>query len=219
MAYFCAIVRGEMSRGAGRQQKQGRRSGGPATTSDRVGDSPESRMAWAISFSRLNLERMTEGDWVNAGLELAAYLRVSGLLPREAIRTAVQSLRVRLEGAVDQGGIPVFELRVPWTPMGVDVLRRNPATGRFELFRELLTQTDERTVDTVVGQQLITDLLQVGDRLRRCPAPQRRSQAPCGTLFLASASLRQLYCSASCASRVATRATRQRTRGRRRRSR
>jgi hypothetical protein len=142
------------------------------------------------------------------------------MMPHDAVRVAIKSLYTFLEAIISRPDrpLPIPTIDGRWPPHGPEVLRRHPTLGRFQIIRAIefwKSIGDEHIVDSVAQRTLAMDLAEVGHRLRRCPAPQRHREVRCGTIFLATA--KQLYCSASCASRVATRALRQRKRAPRRR--
>jgi hypothetical protein len=181
---------------------------------------PRKRLDWAVAYSQTDIDALSFWDKELLRKELAMFLATAtGLrsndyqvtLPDdEAMAGVSAALRRLVDEAVEGKSVSVgaYQANIDLIPMprkarGPEDIDRPTElflieTGRHEMPPD---QTARYILAKLLSEHSRHDL-----RLKRCPAPKRRSSTACGTIFVGTP--KKLYCSHSCQTRAATRAVR-----------
>jgi hypothetical protein len=187
------------------------------TILDRVGRARSSRLRWVVERVQESRRGMTAGQHEDLRRELALFASDGGGtwdetgldVPRaEEVSEILAALEGIIAGAVKRERVSIArrvgELFLVWSE----------SEERFRFWDD----DDDDSWELQAKHALARLLVDCGNLLKECPAPSPRAGegTTCETWFVANRP-RQVYCSATCQSRAATRAFRTRTRSRRRR--
>lgn len=188
---------------------------------------PRDQLAWAIRLAKPGPPAVTEDDWWDLRQDLVRFAEARPVFGQAGyeIFAGRKAVGVRREWASTPSQDEAEQTLTAFQEIFTAVIRRQRADlGKIETRPALLWAKDvNRFVLKESGAGIVDRAVLVlarlleefGHLVKECPAPAPRgTRKACGTWFVASRP-NQTYCSARCQSRATTRASRERSRGKR----